>query len=449
MADEQRDGRAVQARSCSRPVQSSARRDRWRHRGGKRLRQVGRRRSGRRPGRAWSCTTAGSTRWTRTNRVVVVGAHRGRPVRRGRQQRARTTGGDARSIDLRGRTVVPGIIDNHNHIVLMGNRPGRHTPLENAYSIADVQQTYARAGRGHPRRRVDHHDRRVPPQPSRPPTESRACRRWPSSTRRCPTTRPTSPRSFSGPSATNSLGKAFFEALRDRGRRRRLDRRRLGAADRQGHARAAPTLLTFDAAQARRPSTRWRTRRASASPRTWTRARSRPTGTPSRRRGARGQLHDAPAVPVGVRATATATVRLRINFLHMETDPALPALTERLQERVPVLRRRHGAHRRHRRVHRPGHRTGPSWRRPAGWPRPAGGPRCTRWAPTDFQTEIQGFETVNAEFRSPTCAGSSPTSRSSPQEYVDRLKAHRRRPVSLTGWRYLAGTRRATARRSG
>ena len=48
-----------------------------------------------------------------------------------------------RTINLRGRTAVPGIIDNHNHIVLMGNRPGFHTPLENAYSIADVQATYA------------------------------------------------------------------------------------------------------------------------------------------------------------------------------------------------------------------------------------------------------------------------------------------------------------------
>src|SRR5690606_23219446 len=47
-----------------------------------------------------------------------------------------------RVIDLGGRTVVPGIIDNHNHIVLMGNRPGHHTPLENAYSIADVQAIY-------------------------------------------------------------------------------------------------------------------------------------------------------------------------------------------------------------------------------------------------------------------------------------------------------------------
>src|SRR5712691_9606536 len=46
-------------------------------------------------------------------------------------------GRDTRVIDLRGRTVVPGIIDNHNHIVLMGNRPGFHTPLENAYSIPD------------------------------------------------------------------------------------------------------------------------------------------------------------------------------------------------------------------------------------------------------------------------------------------------------------------------
>src|SRR5215475_14769160 len=51
--------------------------------------------------------------------------------------------GDQRVIDLKGRTVVPGIIDNHNHIVLMANRPGYHTPLENAYSIDDVQDTLA------------------------------------------------------------------------------------------------------------------------------------------------------------------------------------------------------------------------------------------------------------------------------------------------------------------
>src|SRR5882672_3868903 len=54
-------------------------------------------------------------------------------------------GGSARlspctkTIDLRGRTVVPGLIDNHNHIVLLGLRPGHDTRLETAASIADVQ----------------------------------------------------------------------------------------------------------------------------------------------------------------------------------------------------------------------------------------------------------------------------------------------------------------------
>src|SRR5712691_10458619 len=43
------------------------------------------------------------------------------------------------TIDLRGRTVVPGLIDNHNHIVLLGMRPGHDIRLETANSIADIQ----------------------------------------------------------------------------------------------------------------------------------------------------------------------------------------------------------------------------------------------------------------------------------------------------------------------
>lgn len=42
-------------------------------------------------------------------------------------------------VNLRGRTVVPGIIDNHNHIVLLGMRPGHDIRLETAASIAEVQ----------------------------------------------------------------------------------------------------------------------------------------------------------------------------------------------------------------------------------------------------------------------------------------------------------------------
>ena len=46
-------------------------------------------------------------------------------------------------IDLRGRTVVPGVIEPHDHIVSLANRPGYHTPIESATSIADVQQILA------------------------------------------------------------------------------------------------------------------------------------------------------------------------------------------------------------------------------------------------------------------------------------------------------------------
>jgi predicted amidohydrolase YtcJ len=42
-------------------------------------------------------------------------------------------------INLHGRTAIPGLVDNHNHFVLLGLRPGYDTRLENAFSIADVQ----------------------------------------------------------------------------------------------------------------------------------------------------------------------------------------------------------------------------------------------------------------------------------------------------------------------
>ena len=59
------------------------------------------------------------------NRFAAVG---GRP----------RAGACTQRIDLKGRTVVPGLIDNHNHIVLLGLRPGHDTRLENATSIAQV-----------------------------------------------------------------------------------------------------------------------------------------------------------------------------------------------------------------------------------------------------------------------------------------------------------------------
>ncbi len=44
-----------------------------------------------------------------------------------------------KTIDLKGRTVVPGLIDNHNHIVLLGMRPGHDIRLETPASIPELQ----------------------------------------------------------------------------------------------------------------------------------------------------------------------------------------------------------------------------------------------------------------------------------------------------------------------
>ena len=50
-----------------------------------------------------------------------------------------------RTIDLEGRTAVPGLIDNHNHIVLLGLRPGHDTRLESAARSATCSRCSKRA----------------------------------------------------------------------------------------------------------------------------------------------------------------------------------------------------------------------------------------------------------------------------------------------------------------
>jgi predicted amidohydrolase YtcJ len=48
-----------------------------------------------------------------------------------------------KTIDLHGRTAVPGLVDNHNHIVALGLRPGHDVRIETASSIADAQALIA------------------------------------------------------------------------------------------------------------------------------------------------------------------------------------------------------------------------------------------------------------------------------------------------------------------
>lgn len=117
-------------------------------------------------------------------------------------------------VDLRGRTVVPGIVEPHVHIVSLANRVGYHTPIETADTIADLQrilrtrryganggvpagQWITAMGGWHPNQFTD--VRRVPTLaeldaavPDRPVMLFQ---------------------SFTGPAIVNSMGKAFMESV--------------------------------------------------------------------------------------------------------------------------------------------------------------------------------------------------------------------------------------------
>jgi hypothetical protein len=114
----------------------------------------------------------------------------------------------ARVVNLRGRAVVPGLVEGHIHSVSLANRPGYHTILENTTSIAEVQEVLAARRRG------------VPPGQWITSMGGFHTNQW--AEHRMPTRAeldeavPDRPvllyTRFTGPCATNSLGKAFFDA---------------------------------------------------------------------------------------------------------------------------------------------------------------------------------------------------------------------------------------------
>jgi predicted amidohydrolase YtcJ len=111
-------------------------------------------------------------------------------------------------IDVKGRTVVPGLIDNHNHFVLLGMRPGHDTRLESAASIADVKAILAaRTKTVAPGAWITAMGGWTPGQlaENRLPALSELDAAAPSN----PTLVFTS---FTGPSATNTPGKAYLSA---------------------------------------------------------------------------------------------------------------------------------------------------------------------------------------------------------------------------------------------
>ena len=95
----------------------------------------------------------------------------------------RQIGSEAQVINLHGRTVIPGIVDNHVHFIRIGNAAGHdERRLETAFTIAAGAGADPRARQGRAGRRVHHRARRhrAPPVPAR----GAASRTSPSSTTR-------------------------------------------------------------------------------------------------------------------------------------------------------------------------------------------------------------------------------------------------------------------------
>src|SRR5688572_8028013 len=122
---------------------------------------------------------------------------------------ASNAGGCTDTIDLRGRTVIPGMIDNHFHVQLVANRPGYETrTIENAFTIAQAQDVIRERAKGVPEgafitaigglQAVQFTENRLPTLAEldaaapRHPVYIHA--------------------SFNGPATTNSLGKKFLES---------------------------------------------------------------------------------------------------------------------------------------------------------------------------------------------------------------------------------------------
>jgi predicted amidohydrolase YtcJ len=338
-------------------------------------------------------------------------------------------------IDLKGRTVVPGIIDNHNHIVLMGNRPGYHTPLENAFSIRDVQETFAARAKGIPRGAWIttiggfHRNHLVPAgQNPRLPTLAELDEAVPDNPVYIS-------ESFNGPSATNSAGRKFFGSqtppipVGDDGSI---------AAGAQGTGRATlalrQTLLTAD--QRKRGAIDAMAYGLGLGVTTHLdQGAFQAANMPSD-----GAAHEDNYRMYGpffdLREEGKLPARLRLNFLHQDATPDLVTLNERVRNTFPFF--------------------GDDMVRTGGIGEFIAGGKAfvdaakllarAGWraevhslSRTDFQQEIQDYEAAHKESPIADLRWVVAHVPFITEDWVNRLKALGG-GLSLTGWRYLAGT---------
>ena len=369
----------------------------------------------------------------RNSIVTAVAIRNGRFLNVGGRMPSRGSG--TRVIDLRGRTVIPGIIDAHNHFVNLGNRPGYHTILENARSIRDVQQTLSERRRDVPAGEF-----------------ITAMGGWHTNMfaeRRLPTLReldeavPDRPvfllQTFNGPSVTNTSGKAFFErdpnpvAVADDG----------GIAGGMASTTALYKLRLQQTLESKMRGTidAWRYSASLGltahldqvglgSPGPLTPNQSLAAFDPYRMYDAWQELY----------RQGRAFIRLQTNFSANQNDPQLPLLRERLKNQFPffgsdmLMTGGIGE------SAAPGDGAGDVWLAAqmavaeAGW-------RNENHALTlaNFENEVAGYEKVHARFPVTDLRWVVSHVPFATTALLDRMKAMGA-AVQLTGWRYLQGT---------
>jgi predicted amidohydrolase YtcJ len=253
---------------------------------------------------------------------------------------APAAGPNTRIIDLRGRTVVPGLIESHIHSVSLANRPGYHTILENTTSIREIQEALAARRRDvpagqwitsmggwHPNQWAEHRhptlqelDAAVPDRPVLLYER------------------------FTGPCATNSMGKAFFDAA-DAGAKVHPDIAPVkvsatGAIAAAGFAGGGPSASALF--YLRRLQTFDDKKRSTLDAMNYSVSVGLTTHLDQVLFPTPGPLHPSQILSnldqyrmydswLALHKEKRTTVRLQMNFLQNQNDPALPELKERLR----------------------------------------------------------------------------------------------------------------------
>jgi predicted amidohydrolase YtcJ len=272
--------------------------------------------------------TIANTVTIRNGRFVAVGG------------RTPGSGQNTTVIDLKGRTAVPGLVEPHIHSVSLANRPGYHTILENTTSIRDIQDALAARrksvpegqwitsmGGWHPNQWKEH----------RHPTRQELDEAVPD--------RPVLLyERFTGPAVTNSLGKRFFDAA-DAAAPVHPDIKKINVAENgaiapagfAGGGRAACALFLM-----RRMQTFDDKKRSTIDAMTYSASVGLTAHLDQVLFPTPGPLHPSQILSnldqyrmydpwLALHQEGKTIVRLQMNFLQNQNDPALPELKERLR----------------------------------------------------------------------------------------------------------------------